>query len=222
MTQVPAGVPLELLKILNRPIVCADEDRAEYERLRDLIVEEIQPVTTSEYLLAYDIAAAEWELLRLHRFKGGMINVHVIRELGEYQFYSRKRDYNIIDEVRHQAREAFAGDRQSLADFEISLIRAGARIEELTARAFEKNIQAQTQIAHLIDAALRRREACYREIERRHQNRLKQTAAELAKPVRPLIDAEANQGRDQAGAAATIDASSAPSLAPSKAADDGA
>src|SRR5437773_12574464 len=72
--QRPSEYPAAIRKLFGRPAIVEGEDRALYDELLSLIVAEVAPSLLAEWLLAKDVADAEWELMRLSGFKANMIN----------------------------------------------------------------------------------------------------------------------------------------------------
>ena len=175
MSELTTIVPPQLVAILDRPPLCVGEDRTLYDQLRDMLMDEIKPATVTEFLLAYDIAKAEWELLRLHGFKAGMINAHMVPAL------KRCDGIDDVDTLRDLLRKAFNGESEARDKLQKRLGRCGVTLSELAATAYEKNIAAQMQTDHMINAALQRREAAYAELERRRRNG--GTPKRIASPV---------------------------------------
>jgi hypothetical protein len=99
MSKTATAIPSALIKILEQPPLCVGEDRKQYEELRDIIMEEIKPHTVADYLLACDIANAEWELLRLHGFKATMITanmLNVLSNLPKYPLFAQGKVARIL------------------------------------------------------------------------------------------------------------------------------
>lgn len=205
MSKTATAIPPGLVKLFDHPPLCVGEDRKQYEELRDIIIEEVKPRTVADYLLTYDIANAEWELLRLHGFKATMINtnmLNVLMHLPEQPFLS-KPQLRIMFKYFHGALKGDSEARQALDVYIADNYRT--TVELVTATAYENNIAAQTQTAHMINTTLQRREAAYAELERRRQNRRNEAALEPSQhPV------------------ATIRNSEDPTIAPSEQANDAA
>ena len=179
MSEITTIVSPQLVAILDRPPLCVGEDRTQYDQLRDMLMEEIRPATLAEYLLAYDIAKAEWELLRLHGFKAGMINAHMVPALSHCDGIP----YDNKDTFRDLLRNAFDGNSEARDKLQKRLGKFGIALSEIAATAYENNIAAQMQTDHMVNAALQRREAAYAELERRRRNGSSETPKRIAAPV---------------------------------------
>src|SRR3974377_604826 len=103
---VAAIRPHQFATLLRRPAFCVGEDFTEFERLRDDLVEEIKTVTCAEYLLVNDIVVAQWELLRLHGFRAGMLNAHMLAALKNHasrwsrDFYQNDPTHTLLRSCR--------------------------------------------------------------------------------------------------------------------------
>ena len=203
-------VPPHLVAILDRPPLCVGEDRTQYNQLRDMLMDEIKPRTVTEYLLAYDIAKAEWELLRLYGFKAGMINVHMLPTVLNRFNGVRSEDHETLREL---LRNAFDGNSEAGEKLQNHLGTIGIPLSELAAKAYESNIAAQMQTDHIVNAALQRREAAYAELERRRRfNAAKSIAAHV-------IDGELSPSPKSDPALNIITPSEATSVAPTSASE---
>jgi hypothetical protein len=189
MSDATTIIPSHLVAIFERPLLCIGEDRTQYDQLREMLMDDIKPTTVTEYLLAYDIVGAEWELLRLHGFKAGMINANMVAVF-------RKRYYG-CNELPASFVKLFhstnTGDGAARKELEDSLQGTQFNVNDLAATAYEENIAAQVQTAHMINAALKRRETAYAEIERRRHNGRKQSSIDNQKLIAaPVIDSESS------------------------------
>ena len=140
----------------------AGEDISQYHQLRDVLMTEIKPVTVVEYLAARDIVAAVWELLRLHGFKAGMLNAHmlaVLKDQGHRVWSSQIGHRDPLPALLKLFRRTQAGDRDARQDLEKLLAKHQLALSDIAATAYESNIAAQLQTDQMIHAALQRREA---------------------------------------------------------------
>ena len=190
MSEVATISPHQFATLLRRPALCVGEDFTEFERLRDDLVEEIKPVTCAEYLLVNDIVVAQWELLRLHGFRAGMLNAHMLAALKNHA--SRwSRDFHQNDPLTtllRLLRDSAAGNAEARKKLEQRLKKYQLTLQDLATAAFEQNIEAQIQTDRLINAALQRREAAYREIERRRSSRNQSVIDATKRIAGPIIN----------------------------------
>lgn len=177
--QTAATVSPHLLTLLQRPSLCVGEDHQQFQQLRGLILDEIHPTTITECILAFDVVAAEWELLRLQRFKAGMINWQAAALL-------KKDGYTDADEVPKLLvlfRKSLAGDGSARNALDKLLQAYNHSTNDLVAYAFERTIDAQAQTDCMVNSAFRRREAAYAELARRRSNRRNQPGGSEAKQI---------------------------------------
>lgn len=193
MSDVATIIPSQLVAILERPSLCVGEDRAQYIQLRKLLMDEIKPTTMTEYLLAHDIVAAEWELLRLHGFKAGMINAHMLAALKDHRLEWKSFGNDQLPAVLRLFRSTLVGNSEARKKLEGRLEKKQLTLNDVAAAAYEINIVAQGQTDHMINAALQRREAAYAELERRKRNGRDQFPIDAAKRIAaPVIDGESS------------------------------
>ena len=72
----PLSVPAELRSFVEGPGLLPGESRREFEDLRRLIVEDIRPNTTIEWLWTLDLAELSWEILRYRCLKQRVFKSH--------------------------------------------------------------------------------------------------------------------------------------------------
>jgi hypothetical protein len=192
MSEVTTTSPHQFATLLRRPAFCIGEDFTEFERLRDDLVEEIKPVTCAEYLLVNDIIVAEWELLRLHGFKAGMLNAQMLAALKNHASRWRRglHQKDPLTTPLRLLRESAAGDAQARKKLEQRLKKYQLTLQDLATAAFEQNIEAQIQTDRLINAAFQRREAAFREIERRRSSRNQSLIDAPKRIAAAIIDGE--------------------------------
>jgi len=190
MSEVATISPHQFATLLRRPALCVGEDFTEFERLRDDLVEEIKPVTCAEYLLVNDIIVAEWELLRLHGFKAGMLNAHMLAALKDHGSRWRRslHQNDPLPTLLRLMRDSAAGDAEARKKLEQRLKKYELTLQDLATAAFEQNIEAQIQTDRLINAAFQRREAAFREIERRRSSRNQSLIDATKRITGPIID----------------------------------
>jgi hypothetical protein len=203
MSEVTTIIPHQFATLLRPPALCVGEDLAEFERLRDVLVDDIKPVTAIEYLLTHDIIVAEWELLRLHGFKAGMLNAHMLAALNDH---GRRWSHGLhqndpLPALLRLMRESAAGDPEARKKLERGLKKYQLTLQDLATAAFEQTIEAQIQTDRLINAAFHRREAAYREIERRRNGRNQSVIDAPKRITGPIINGEMAPGEQRSHAA---------------------
>ncbi|HEY1472965.1 MAG TPA: hypothetical protein VGF53_02655 [Pseudolabrys sp.] len=210
MSEVATIIPPQLVAILERPPLCVGEDRVQYIQLRELLMDEIKPTTMTEYLLAYDIIAAEWELLRLLGFKAGMINAHMLAALKDHRLGWKSNDNDQLPAVLKLFRSTLVGNSEARKKLEGRLEKKQLTLNDVAAAAYESHILAQSQTDHMINATLQRREAAYAELERRKRNGRSLSSIDAAKRIAaPVIDGESSTiAPDSSDIASNTDSSS--------------
>ena len=63
------SVPSELEFLLEQPCLLPGESRHEFEALRLMMIEEVQPQSNLEWLWLLDLVERSWEILRYRRLK---------------------------------------------------------------------------------------------------------------------------------------------------------
>jgi hypothetical protein len=203
MSEVATISPHQFATLLRRPAFCVGEDFTEFDRLRDDLVEEIKPVTCAEYLLVNDIIVAEWELLRLHGFKAGMLNAHTLAALKDHGSRWRRdlHQNDPLPTLLRLMRDSAAGNPEARKKLEQRLKKYQLTLQDLATAAFEQKIAAQIQTDRLINATLQRRETAYREIERRRSSRNQSVIDAPKRIAAAIIDGEIALGEQRNDAA---------------------
>ena len=63
------SIPNEITVFMEQPSLLPGENRRHYELLRQMMIDDIQPRTTIEWLWTFDLIELSWELLRYRRLK---------------------------------------------------------------------------------------------------------------------------------------------------------
>ena len=72
----PPRAPDELRPFAEPSLLLPGENLRDYEVLRQLIVDDIQPETNIEWLWTLDLIELSWEILRYRRLKKSILDVH--------------------------------------------------------------------------------------------------------------------------------------------------
>lgn len=72
----PLNAPAELKHFAEPPLLLPGESLREYEVLRQMIVDDIQPQTNIEWLWTLDLVELSWEILRYRRLKKSILDIH--------------------------------------------------------------------------------------------------------------------------------------------------
>ena len=72
----PLKAPAELKPFAEPSLLLPGENLRDYEGLRQMIVDDIQPQTNIEWLWTLDLVELSWEILRYRRLKKSILDVH--------------------------------------------------------------------------------------------------------------------------------------------------
>jgi hypothetical protein len=163
----PLQVPAALRKLFSKPTLLAGEDKADYDELLHLVCADVKPSTVHEWLLARDIADAEWELLRLRGLKPAMLHAALPRAFrDELSSVDDFLNSTLASTIRRFVIRMVAGDPQAKQELAKVLEEHGMSLDLLTAAAFEKTIGPQLHTDRMAGAAYDRRNKAYAELER--------------------------------------------------------
>ena len=71
----PKKFPKDIRMIFENPPLLKTEDPAHYRQLVDLLVKAIKPANIVDWLHLKDIADYSWEIFRLQRYKGAIVDL---------------------------------------------------------------------------------------------------------------------------------------------------
>ena len=72
----PLKAPAEFRSFAEPSFLLPREDLRDYEVLRQMIIEDIQPLNNIEWLWTLDLVELSWEILRYRRLKKSILDVH--------------------------------------------------------------------------------------------------------------------------------------------------
>jgi hypothetical protein len=166
-------VPPFINRMLRRPPILADEDLVEYQDLFDTIWQEELPQTVQEWMLVADITAEEWEILRLRGLKPRALHAVLLDALIHDMATGDAVRVDLIHprpswlaEFRRGVIGVKAGDVAAKLQVEEFLKQHGHTIDSLVASAFAYKMPTQVAADRLLEAAYRRRNAFYADLER--------------------------------------------------------
>jgi hypothetical protein len=188
--QVPtngSSVPPQISKIFAKRPIMAGEDPDAYDQLLAAVMAEYEPESISEFLLVKDMANAEWDLLRLYRFKADMVNASIPKVLTYDRYYGAldNKTYERVTDLLHRARQ---GDREAQKGLDAVLAKNHLTLDDVMAAAFKQNVASQSLTDRMINWALARRHAACRELERLRTLKLSNGAAAPARPAAPAAN----------------------------------
>jgi hypothetical protein len=183
------GIPPALRKLFSKPPIIAGEDPTAYQLLLELIIDEVQPKTASEWLLARDIADAEWELLRLKGFKAGIVNLGIRASLERALGPSKEPRLS----SREIMEELISGNNH--VHSALKMLAPQVSLDDLAVAIFEDRMPSQLNSDRMLDAALRRRTGAYAELDRlRSRKSAPRQYAVDAPPTQPTNSLNGHNG----------------------------
>jgi hypothetical protein len=183
-------IPLIIKRMLGRPDILIDEDRAEFGDLFEMVCDEVNPRTQKERILAAHIAYTEWEIFRLRGLKVRVVHATMVAAIHKelnigIQVVGSGEPPRWHAAVRKQVVGVLAGHASANAAMSLQLERANLTLEGLVASTFAFTISTQVATDKLVDAAYQRRKAFYADLER--------LRSKPARPVAPSDGAAAAQ-----------------------------
>jgi hypothetical protein len=162
-------------------VILTGEEEAQYEKLRSEITRAVGPTDIIEELWVRDVSDLVWEVLRLRRLRGALLQVAV--RAGLMKVLERFLDYAYARELTD---EWCDGLRRAKKEVDRILTRAGLSFDVVTAEALAARLDDFERVDRLIASAEARRNAVLREVHR-HRDAL---AARLARAGEAIIEAE--------------------------------
>jgi hypothetical protein len=166
-------VPSIIRKTLVKPPILVDEDPAEYRELFEAISNDERPQSLQEWLLVADIVNVAWEILRLSGLKVRALHSALLRTLiqdlsdGWMNYIDFTRPKPLWHAVfRRDIFGALAGDPAARLRIEKLLEPHGLTLDSVVASGFAQKISVQLSADRLLEAANRRRNALYADLER--------------------------------------------------------
>ena len=157
--------------IFEKTPLLKTENPAHYRQLVDLLIKAIKPVNVLDWLLLKDIADQSWEILRLQRFRGVLVDLacrravkSVLRTLLPHVTNSSK----VADEVTRLSHGWFTDPK--IKGEAIAVLKVfGLTPDVVDAEAFLASNQKLQAIDQMLGTAAVRRDGSLREIERRRE-----------------------------------------------------
>ena len=146
----------------RNPPILANEDRAQYDDLKRLVLSDIKPRGLQETLLTRDIVDAEWEVCRLrwmkmailHAVLPGVIRTRMLEARG-----TRSLDRGLMAKVRKHVSAFVNGDPKAQQQLEKLLEGYQLTLDLVIAATFDDRIVSQIHIDRMTTTALERRNA---------------------------------------------------------------
>lgn len=186
------GIPQDVAEFIgDRPIVKGEDPRL-YDALFGKLAALIAPEDPIEWIWTKDVADAHWEARRARRFRDQIL------DLGRYKAMRRvaenllqdKRPGREFDELVKETVASWGrpDGEAKMAEF---LAQYGLDPSAIAAEVFMARSQPYDQLERIAAAADKRRDAVFREIERRRAWR-----AEQFREAAKIVDAEAQEVTD--------------------------
>ena len=168
---ISQDIPEDIRMIFEKPPLLKTENPAHYRQLVDLLIKAIEPVNVLDWLLLKDIADQSWEILRLQRFRGVLVDLacrravkSVLRTLLPHVTDSSK----VADEVTRLSHGWFTDPKTK--EEAIAVLKVfGLTPDVVDAEAFLVSNQKLQAIDEMLGTAAVRRDGSLREIERRRE-----------------------------------------------------
>ena len=183
----PLKAPAELRSFAEPSFLLPGEDPRDYEVLRQMIVDDIQPQTNIEWLWTLDLVELSWEILRYRRLKKSILDVHrataieaILRRLdGEGMPAEVMR---MVDLHAKRTAAEWRDDRDAASETEGRLRRSKFDNIDINAEVFVQARASFEMFDRLTQSAQTRRIGLLREIS------LRREFARRARRVIPTLD----------------------------------
>jgi hypothetical protein len=170
----PLKAPAELRSFAEPSLLLPGEDLRDYEVLRQMIVDDIQPQTNIEWLWTLDLVELSWEILRYRRLKKSILDVHrataieaILRRLD-----GEGMPAEVMPMVHLQSKRTAAewrDDRDAASETEARLRRSKFDNIEINAEVFVQARASFEMFDRLTQLAQTRRIGLLREISLRRE-----------------------------------------------------
>lgn len=170
--RAPCGLlttPAELMSFAEPSLLLPGERLCDFEVIRQMMVDDIQPQTNIEWLWTLDLVELSWEILRYRRLKKRILDAHRVVAI---EAILRRLDgagmpTEAMPMVQIQARRAateWRDDPEVAIDIEARLRRSGFDNIDINAEVFVQARELFEMFDHLIQLAQNRRIELLREI----------------------------------------------------------
>ncbi len=153
----------------RNPPILASENRAQYEKLKRLVLSDIKPRGLREMLLARDIVEAEWEVCRLRWMKAAILHAVLPRVIKSRILEARgmrSLDRGVMPKICEHVAAFMDGDPKARQQLEALLEHHKLTVDLIIAAAFDDRIVSQLHIDRMTTTAWERRIAAYAELDR--------------------------------------------------------
>jgi hypothetical protein len=166
------SVPAEFETLLEPSCLLPGESRRQFELIRQMIIEEIGPQTSIEWLWTLDLFEVSWEILRYRRLKEKTLQVYrgkaiasLLQRLDRAGMPAHSRD--IVQVHCERAATEWYEDPEAASEIETRLKKNGFDSSAINAEVFAQAQQAFGLFEQLVQSAQHRRIMLLREIATR-------------------------------------------------------
>jgi hypothetical protein len=168
------SIPNELKVFAELPCLLPGENRRDYELLRQMMIDDIQPRTNIEWLWTFDLIELSWEVLRYRRLKQKVLETNraaaiesILWDLDGTCLPAGTSDVSRLQNKRNAIE--WRDDPKAAAEIEQRLRRHGWDAVAISAQVFVQARDAFSMLDDLMSAAQGRRIAILREIGARRE-----------------------------------------------------
>jgi hypothetical protein len=168
------SIPNEIAALMGQPCLLPGENRRDYEILRLMMINDVQPRTTIEWLWTFDLIELSWEVLRYRRLKQKVLVTNraaaieaILWELDGACLPTPTLGVSRLENRRNAIE--WRDDPKAAAEIEERLRRHGWDTAAINARVFVQARDAFSMLDNLMSAAQGRRIALLREIGARRE-----------------------------------------------------
>ncbi len=166
--------PAELMPFSEPSFLLPGEDLRDYEAIRQMMVDDIQPQTNIEWLWTLDLIELSWEILRYRRLKNRILDTHRVAAIDAIlrRLDGEGMPAEAMAMVQMQAKRTAAewrDDPEAAIDIEARLYRSGFDNIGINAEVFIQAQESFEMFDQLILLAQNRRIGLLREISVRRE-----------------------------------------------------
>jgi hypothetical protein len=167
-------IPAELKPFSEPSFLLPGENLYDFEAIRQMMIDDIQPGTNIEWLWTLDLAELSWEIVRYRRLKKKILDAHRVAAIEAIlqQLDGAGMPAEAIPLVRTQARRAateWRDDSEAALEIESRLYRSGFDPVAVNAEVFVQARELFVMFDQLMHSAQSRRIGLLREISIRRE-----------------------------------------------------
>lgn len=166
--------PVELMPFSEESLLLPGENFRDFEAIRQMMVDDIQPESNIEWLWTLDLVELSWEILRYRRLKTRILNAHraaaieaILLRLDGAGMPAEAMP--IVQIKAKRTASEWRDDPEAAIDIEARLYRSGIDSIDLNAEVFVQAREVFQMFDQLIQLAQNRRMGLLREISVRRE-----------------------------------------------------